>query len=180
MTPAGLGATFIADDRKGGTESASPTNSDWFKRFICRCHKPMGDIWILDQALTIWEELLCCQMLMERDWGFLKGNVHGRLKTELTAVSLVGGFAAGLRGEEIVRMDLGAMHKHWNEAMEHPDAPHVPLMLEGRFKLLENNLIPSTNRSVPQTSVRTSTITFRLLLLLESLHSHNTLTCTEE
>jgi hypothetical protein len=50
------------------------------------------------------------------------------------AVSLVGGFAAGLRGEEIARMDLRAIRKHWNESMEHPDAPHVPLMLAGWFK----------------------------------------------
>jgi hypothetical protein len=31
-------------------------------------------------------------------------------------------------------MDLGAIRKHWDEAMEHPNAPHVPLMLAGRFK----------------------------------------------
>jgi hypothetical protein len=37
------------------------------------------------------------------------------------------GFAAALRGEEIVKMDFGAIRKHWDEAMEHPDAPHVPL-----------------------------------------------------
>jgi hypothetical protein len=93
----------------------------------------MGDIWIPDRALTI-RELLCCQTLLESDWELFEGDEHGQLKTALTAVSLIGGFAAGLRGEEIVRMDLGAIRKHWNESMEHPDAPHVPLMLAGRFK----------------------------------------------
>jgi hypothetical protein len=93
----------------------------------------MGDVWIPDRALTI-RELLCCQTLLEGDWDIFNGDAHGKLKTALTAVSLVGGFTAGLRGEEIVRMDLGAMRKHWNESMEHPDAPHVPLMLAGRFK----------------------------------------------
>jgi hypothetical protein len=52
----------------------------------------------------------------------------------LMAVSMIGGFAAGLRGKEIVRMDLGAIQKHWNESMDHLDAPHVPLMLVGQFK----------------------------------------------
>jgi hypothetical protein len=132
-TPGGLGATFIADDGKGGTVSTSHTNSDWFKRFMRGCHKCMGDVWIPDRALTI-RELLCCQTLLEGDWDIFNGDAHGKLKTALTAVSLVGGFTAGLRGEEIVRMDLGAMRKHWNESMEHPDAPHVPLMLAGRFK----------------------------------------------
>jgi hypothetical protein len=132
-TPYGLGATFIADDGKGGTESASPTNLDWFKRFMRGCHKRMGDIWIPDRALTI-RELLCCQTLLENDWDLFKGDEHGRLKTALTAVSMIEGFAAGLRGEEIVRMDLGAIRKHWNESMDHPDAPHVPLMLAGQFK----------------------------------------------
>jgi hypothetical protein len=48
---------------------------------------------------------------------------------------MIGGFTAGLRGKEIVRMDLGAIQKHWNESMEHPDAPHnVPLMLAKQFK----------------------------------------------
>jgi hypothetical protein len=44
MTPGGLGVMFIAEDRKGGMESASPTNSDWFKWFMQGCHKRMGDI----------------------------------------------------------------------------------------------------------------------------------------
>jgi hypothetical protein len=91
----------------------------------------MGNIWIPDRVLTI-RELLCCQILLESDWELFEGDVHGRLKTALTVVSLVGGFAAGLRGEEIVRMDLlGAIQKHWNESMDHPDAPHAPLMLVG-------------------------------------------------
>jgi hypothetical protein len=131
--PTGLGATSVVDDRKGRTVTVSPTNSDWFKRFMRGCHRRMGDVWIPDRALTI-RELLCCQTLLENDWELFKGDAHGKLKMALTAVSLIGGFTAALRGEEIVRMDLGAIRKHWNESMEHPDAPHVPLMLAGRFK----------------------------------------------
>jgi hypothetical protein len=131
--PSGLGSTFIADDGKGGTMSASSTNTDWFKHFMKGCHKWMGDIWIPDRALTM-RELLCCQTLLEDDWAIFKGDKEGRLKTALTAMMMIDGFAATLRGEEKVCMDLGAIRKHWDEAMEHPDAPHVPLMLAGRFK----------------------------------------------
>jgi hypothetical protein len=74
-TPGGLGATFIVDDGKEGTELASPTNSGWFKQFMCG-HKRMGDIWIPDCTLTIWE-LLCCQTLLESDWETFEGDVHG-------------------------------------------------------------------------------------------------------
>jgi hypothetical protein len=38
-TPEGLGATFIVDVGKGGTESVSPTNTDWFKWFMRGCHR---------------------------------------------------------------------------------------------------------------------------------------------
>jgi hypothetical protein len=129
----GLGSTFIAEEGKGGTVPASSTNTDWFKRFMRGCHKRMGDIWIPDRALTM-RELLCCQTLLEEDWKIFEGDKEGRLKLALTAVMMIDGFAAALRGEEIVRIDLGAIRKHWDEAMEHPDAPHVPLMLAGRFK----------------------------------------------
>jgi hypothetical protein len=44
------------------------------------------------------------------------------------------GFFTALRGEEIVRTDVGAFRKYWNEAMGWKDDPHVPLMLAGRFK----------------------------------------------
>jgi hypothetical protein len=66
--------------------------------------------------------------------GVFEGDSEGRLRTALTSMMMIDGFAAALRGEEIVRMDLGAIRKHWDEAMEHPDAPHVPLILARRFK----------------------------------------------
>jgi hypothetical protein len=39
-----------------------------------------------------------------------------------------------LRGEEIVRIDVGSMREHWEEAMGYKDGKHVPLMMAGRFK----------------------------------------------
>jgi hypothetical protein len=104
----------------------------------------MGDVWIPDRALTV-RELLCAQTLLEEDWALFEGDREGRLRTALTAVMMIDGFAAALKGEEIVRMDLGAIRKHWDEAMEHPDAPHVPLMLAGQFKREVGEAVLSTS-----------------------------------
>jgi hypothetical protein len=84
----GVRDTFIADDGKGSTVSASSTNTDWFKRFMRGCHKRMGDIWIPDRALTM-RELLCCQTLLEDDWATFEGDKEGRLKLALTTVMMI-------------------------------------------------------------------------------------------
>ena len=47
---------------------------------------------------------------------------------------LITGFFAALRGEEIVRADLGAIRKYWNEAVTWKGEEHIPLMLAGCFK----------------------------------------------
>jgi hypothetical protein len=47
---------------------------------------------------------------------------------------LVGGFLGGLRGEELTKLELGTIRKHWDEAIQH-NTPHVPLVLAGRFKM---------------------------------------------
>ena len=93
----------------------------------------MGDVWIPDCPLTM-EELLCVQSLLEEDWQLcgLSDNKR-RLKVALTGVSLTLGFAAGLRGEEIPRIELGLIRKHWREAQECA-TPHVLLAMAGWFK----------------------------------------------
>ena len=73
-------------------------------------------------------------VLLEEDWSAHGSDLEGQLQTCLTAIIFIAGFFAALRGEEIVRVDLGAMHKHWDEAVNFRNAPHVALMLSGRFK----------------------------------------------
>jgi hypothetical protein len=97
------------------------------------CHKRIGDVWIPDRPLTM-EELLCIQTLLEENRWFCGLNDNKRrLKIVLTGVSLTSGFATGLRGEEIPRIELGLIRKHWKEAQECA-TPHVPLAMAGRFK----------------------------------------------
>jgi hypothetical protein len=95
----------------------------------------MGDVWIPDRAL-MKRELMLCLTLLEEDWlVYSEGNDGGgKLKAGLTATMLIAGWFAALRGEEIVRIDVGQMRQHWDESVNHTEEPHVPLMLSGRFK----------------------------------------------
>jgi hypothetical protein len=131
----GHGDTFMSEDGNGGTISRSPTNSPWFKKFMRGLHKRMGDVWIPDRAL-LKREFMYCLVLLEEDWVFYSGaeDGGGKLKTALSAVMLLAGWFAALRGEEIIRVDVGQMRLHWIESTSHEDAPHIPLMLSGRFK----------------------------------------------
>lgn len=131
--PGGIGDVLVGDEGKVSAFSKASTNSLWFRRFAIGCHRRMGDIWVPDRAITI-EEIKSAMLLLEEDWKAYGQDIEGQKQTCLTAITLIAGFFAGLRGEEIVRTDLGAIRKHWHEAIEYPRASHVPLMLAGRFK----------------------------------------------
>lgn len=132
-THGGLGAVFMAEDRSAGVVTNAVTNGPWFKRFVRGCHRRMGDVWLPDRPLTI-DELTRALELLEEDWLNLEDDVTGRAVTAETATMLLAGFFGALRGEEIIRTDVGAMRKYWGEATTYREAPHVPLMLSGRFK----------------------------------------------
>jgi hypothetical protein len=95
----------------------------------------MGDTWIPDRAITL-QEILHSYILLEEDWKRLDGDPEMRLQTALMAMILVGGFLGGLRREKLPKLELGAIWKHWEEAIHH-NVPHVPLVLAGRFKMTD-------------------------------------------
>ena len=131
-TPSGLGQRFMSTDSGSLTVSFSPTNSEWFRRFMLGCHKRMGDVWIPDQPNTI-KEILKALNILKEDWEAYENDPHGRLTASLSAVVFVAGFFGALRGEELVRIDFSFIRKHWAESVSN-DIMHVPLMLSGRFK----------------------------------------------
>jgi hypothetical protein len=115
-------------------QSASPTNTDWFERFMKGMHRRTGDCSRPDQAISI-ELLLEFHRRLEeelQDARAKKDKPREREVILLGAFSTIG-FAAGLRGEETVLTDLGGLRWYWKEAMTH-STPHVPLALRGRFK----------------------------------------------
>jgi hypothetical protein len=131
--PDGVGGTFVGEDSTASTLSHAVTNTPWFRRFMRGCHRRMGDVWLPDRPLLI-PELRAVLVLLEEDWIGFTSDAYGQGQTGLTACLMISGFFGALRGEEIVRIDAGAMIKHWDESISYPEAPHVPLMLVGRFK----------------------------------------------
>jgi hypothetical protein len=131
--PGGIGDRFMGEEGAAGAVSNSPTNSEFFRRFMKGCHRRMGDVWMPDRPVTI-QEIHACLKILEDDWDTFEKDGEGRAKAATTATMLIAGFFAALRGEEIVRADLGAIRKYWDEAVAWVGAEYVPLMLAGRFK----------------------------------------------
>jgi hypothetical protein len=130
----GVGINLAGDDGAPRFVTNSPTNTFWYRRFQLGCHKRMGDVWIPDRALTI-DELLASLKLLEEDWTKVKDlPADKRLKVALQGVLFSSGFASGLRGEELPRIEIGPILRHWGESVHHPRICHVPLFLQGRFK----------------------------------------------
>jgi hypothetical protein len=77
-------------------------------------------------------EALLCQSLLEDDWKTFERDWAGRLKTAIPGMMVTIGLGGGMRGGEIVRVDVGLIRKHWAEALAHPEEPHVPLAMAGR------------------------------------------------
>jgi hypothetical protein len=122
-------------EKKGaaGAVSRSPTNSEWFRRFMKGYHRRMGDVWMPDRPVTI-QELTRCLELLDEEWQLFSKDAEGQLRAAMNATVLISGFFGALRGEEVVRADLGAIRKYWDEAVAWKEAEHIPLMLAGRFK----------------------------------------------
>lgn len=124
---------FIASESNVLGMTRSPTNSLWFKRFMLGCHRRMGDVWCPDRPLTM-REALAIQENLEKDWTTFEKDPEGRLKTAIAGVMITAGLGGGMRGEELNRLDIGIIRKHWKEAVSHPEVGHVPLGMVGRFK----------------------------------------------
>jgi hypothetical protein len=131
--PGGMGEMFIATESSVSGMTRSPTNSPWFKRFMQGCHRRMGDVWCPDRPITM-REALTVQKELEKDWKTFERDAEGRLKTAVSGVLFTAGLGGAMRGEEINRLDVGIIRKHWKEALDHVDAPHIPLGMVGRFK----------------------------------------------
>jgi hypothetical protein len=131
--PGGMGEMFIASESNVSGMTRSPTNSLWFKRFMQGCHRRMGDVWCPDRPLTM-REALAIQEDLENDWLDFARDPQGRLRTAVAGVMVTAGLGGGMRGEELNRLDIGIIRKHWKEAINHQEMAHVPLGMVGRFK----------------------------------------------
>ena len=134
---ANLGAgdeAVMGSDSKQMHTSRLSTNTLWYGKFYEGCHRRMGDQPQPDRAISITELLLALEILNTR---YLKAERELRIKaqTELacTGLFVAAGFLGGLRGEEVLLMELSSVQRHFDEGLAW-DPPHVLLPLLGRFK----------------------------------------------
>jgi hypothetical protein len=86
----------MSDEGGAGMISNSPTNAEWFRRFMKGCHRRMGDVWMPDRPITI-HELKAVVEFMEADWVTFAGDAVGQYNTAITACLFIAGIFAALR-----------------------------------------------------------------------------------
>lgn len=74
------------------------------------------------------DEIHHCFKLLEEDWVAFEDDWTMQMQTTLMGMILVGGFLGALQGEALPKLELGAIQKHWEEAVFHPWIPHIPLV----------------------------------------------------
>ncbi|KAL7577934.1 hypothetical protein ACA910_007565 [Epithemia clementina (nom. ined.)] len=102
------------------------------------CHRRMGDVWVLDRAVTL-EEILASLDILKEEYEQLEGGQR-QLEVAFTGALLACGYTAALWGEEIPLVDIGMIRKHWDEGPNYKQMPHVALALIGRFKQTNGTL----------------------------------------
>jgi hypothetical protein len=105
---------------------------DWFDRFMRGMHNRMGDNVQQDLGLTsdIMVKLL---ERLELEWKVTEKGGEERLWITQLGVFCLAGYARALRGEEITKIELGGVRKHFFDGGTSA-TPHVMFTLVGRFK----------------------------------------------
>jgi hypothetical protein len=104
---------------------------DWYERFMMGVHSRMGDQNEPDTAISI--DVLHEMLKRLEVRVILSTDKFERAECIDLGFFLVAGFSGGLRGEEVVKLDLQAMIENAHDAV-HNKTPFVPLPLLGRFK----------------------------------------------
>ena len=109
-----------------------PTYGFWFSRFMRGVHKRMGEEVRSDYALSIQVFHMILGNLNTR---WLEASAIPRRK-EIVEIAffLVTTFCLGLRGEEVVKLDISGFNTYFDSGETHPEHPHVMIPLQGRFK----------------------------------------------
>jgi hypothetical protein len=118
--------------------TSSPTNKDWFERFLKGMHCRMGDTHHPDLGISI-EIMVELMKQFERDWRAVEKNQRdwrGKKRVIFPALFSIVAYCGALRGEEVPLMDLVGVRRHHYEGMNHPQAEkrHTLAALLGRFK----------------------------------------------
>jgi hypothetical protein len=119
----GTSKTYVTD---------CPSYSYWFERFMRGVHKRMGEEVRSDYTLSV---KVLHKILGNLDVCWREATAPARRKEVVEiAFFLVLSFCLGLRGEEVVKMDIGGFFTYFEAGRTHAEHPHVMVPLLGRFK----------------------------------------------
>jgi hypothetical protein len=129
----GLGDSVGAYQRNKIWVTGAPTQKFWFSRFMEGLHKRVGEIRMPDRILSI-EEVHAIDRTLEREWKHARSRVDQKRISEM-GTWMSGGVCTGLRGEEMLLIDLYGTAKSVTQFMksDSPD-PHFKFVIIGRTK----------------------------------------------
>jgi hypothetical protein len=108
-----------------------PSNGFWFDRFMVGYYKRVGQLLVQDLAILI-EVLLAVQQYLEEQWSLAQTGTEKRSVSEMGVLFVIC-FCLGLRGEEVLLIDIAGCRKNIEATRAHA-RPHVLVALWGRFK----------------------------------------------
>jgi hypothetical protein len=119
----GTSKTYVTD---------CPSYSYWFERFMRGVNKRMGEEVRSDYALSV---KVLHKIMGNLDTRWREATTAPRRK-EIVEIAffLLLTFCLGLRGEEVVKMDIGGFFTYFEAGKNHGEHPHVMVPLQGRFK----------------------------------------------
>jgi hypothetical protein len=127
-----VGLSVMAQNTTRIWVTTCPSYGYWFERFMRGVHKRMGEEVRSDFALSI---VVLHKILGHLDKEWLEGRTSdSRKEIAEIAMFLISGFCLGLRGEEVVKMDISGFLTYFEAGRDHPVHPHVMVPLLGRFK----------------------------------------------
>ena len=111
--------------------SGSPTDQEWFRRFIEGTKLVMGECKFQNEALTS-NQVVGLSNMLNISWKSSRNEKHKESLEELMSYVLIG-FGAGLCGGEVPLVSLKGLSQFWDETKSDQD-PHIMVTLHGRFK----------------------------------------------
>ena len=128
---AGLSNSVGAYERNRMWISSVVTHSFWFSRFMEGLHKRVGENRKQDEPITI--DVLCAlEKIIEREWSE-SDRPETRLRAAEMGVWFLVGFCSGLRGEEMLLIELAGTARDLRHLSD-PSLPHFVLAISGKTK----------------------------------------------
>jgi hypothetical protein len=119
----GTSKTYVAD---------CPLYSYWFEWFMRGVHKRMGEEVHSEYALLV-KVLHKILGSLDIQWREAMAPAQRKEVVDITFF-LVLNFCLGLRGKEVVKIDIGGFFTYFEVGRTHGEHPHVMVPLLGRFK----------------------------------------------